>query len=335
MPIRVAINGFGRIGRQVARQLLCQDWPELQLVAINTLQDIQASAFLLKHDSTSGPFDAQVCNGKQALLVNGQPLPYYSIANPSELPWHEAEVDIVVESTGCFTRDKQATGHLAAGAQKVLITAAADQVDATLVQGINHQDYDPDHHNLISASSCTTNCLAPALKILDQNFGIKQAMATFLHSYTSSQPLSDACGKDLRRSRSAITNIIPTTTSAETQIPMLLPSLQGRFKASAIRVPSPLTHLADLTAKLNRQVSRQDLLDVFNQAADHEMKGIIRLSNHPLVSIDFRGAQHSCILDTENISVYGDFLKMLIWHDNETSYCCRILDLLSHIGIYL
>ena len=333
MEIRVAINGFGRIGRQVARHILALPLPGIRLVAINTLEDIGECAFLLHHDSNHGLFPHPVTTEKGMLLVAGhQPIRMYSLPNPTDLPWKEQAIDIVIESSGKLINDNKAQGHLQAGAKKLIITAAAPNADLTICYGVNHAAYNPKAHRIISASSCTTNCIAPVIQIINSYFGFRSGLATFLHSYTSGQPLLDTFSKDLRRSRNAATNIIPTTTSAEEQVPLVIPATKDRFRAIAIRIPTPVVHLADLTVTLPRPIARRDLIAAFQEEAQQSMQGIVALSDQPLVSIDFKNNRCSAIIDRMSIMTSGELIKILVWHDNEFSYSGRIIDLITYIG---
>lgn len=333
MKIRVAINGFGRIGRQVAKLILTNKPGNLELVAVNTLEKIETCAFLLKYDSTQGILPANVQSERTFLFVDDNPpISFLTYPDPSSLPWKSLDIDLVVECSGNCSDKNTATMHLKAGAKKVLITAATSNCDITLCHGVNNCEYDPVFHNLISASSCTTNCVAPVAKVIDAAFGIDSGMATFLHSYTSSQPVLDSFGEDPRRSRSAALNIIPTTTSAEHQLPIILPQLKGRFKAIAIRIPTSIVHLADFTIKLKRNASKGALQNALESAANQEMKGIIAISHVPLVSVDYKKSSYSSVVDFEASKSYNDLVKLLIWHDNEFSYSSRVVDLISFIS---
>jgi glyceraldehyde 3-phosphate dehydrogenase len=333
MSIRVAINGFGRIGRQIARLILTNSTSQIKLVAVNSVEEINSCAFLLKHDSTHGLFLPEINIIDAKLQVgNHQPIPFFNHVDPQNTPWTKFDVDIVIESTGQFTHNHAAEKHLAAGTKKVIITAATDFPDVTICSGVNNQDYQKEDHNVISASSCTTNCIAPIVKTIIDNFGFVSGMATFLHSYTGSQPLLDSFQKDLRRSRSAALSIIPTTTSAEHQLPLILPETAGRFNAIAIRVPTPLTHLADFTVKIGRPVTRDEFFKVFQDAASQSMKDIISLNNQQLVSVDYKKSHYSSVIDINSTKIYNNLVKMILWHNNEYSYSCRVIDLVNFVG---
>lgn len=337
MKFRIAINGFGRIGRQVAKIILANRDDSLELVAINSVEDIETCAFLLRHDSTQR---VPTCNIdiRDSTLVfdDSPPISFFHFQTAQDLPWKDLGINLVVECSGTCTGTrrgkKSASEHLRAGAQKVLITAAATDSDITLCHGVNNALYDPLRHHLISASSCTTNCIAPVAKVIHDAFGIERGMATFLHSYTSNQPVLDSFGSDLRRSRSAALNIIPTTTSAENQLPIILPFLRDKFKAIAIRIPSPVVHLADFTIKIQRDISHEELFGVLDSAALKEMKDILSVSRQPLVSIDHRQSRFSSVVDFHGTKSYNDLVKILIWHDNEFSYSNRVVDLISFIS---
>jgi glyceraldehyde 3-phosphate dehydrogenase len=333
MKIRIAINGFGRIGRQVARLILAHQNRGMELAAINTIEDIQSCVFLLKHDSTRGICPSLIkTEGSSIIIDDNAAISFLNCLNPTDLPWKRENIDLVVECTGNGSLNNSPAAHLQAGARKVLITAASAFSEITLCHGVNNAVYNPEIHNLISSSSCTTNCIAPVAKVVNDVFGIEYGMATFLHSYTNNQPVLDTFCDDLRRSRSAAMNIIPTTTSAEHQLPLILPSLEGRFKAMAIRVPTPAVHLADFTMKLQKNASKDDLFHALEDAAAHEMKGIISIAQEPLVSIDYRKSFFSSTVDFAATQSYDDFVKILIWHDNEFSYSNRVVDLISFIG---
>ena len=334
MAIRIALNGFGRIGRQITRLLFSQFGAGVELLAINSLETIDLAAHLLRYDSNHGIFEKSVTidGSGHCLVIDGQPVRFLNQSDPSVLPWHQLEIDLVIEASGHLTHRHQAERHLQAGARKVLITAAAHSPDITLCLGVNHDAYRPDHHHIVSGSSCTTNCLAPAVKLLNDHFTIQSSLATFLHSYTSSQHLLDLGGKDFRRMRAAPRSIIPTTTSAAQQLPVVIPELIGRFDALAIRVPTPEVHLASFSALVRRHTTPDEIIAVFNQAASGPLKGILAVSDAPLVSIDFKGGIPSSVLDAASIKVVmGDMIQLMIWHDNESSYCQRIIALVRYM----
>jgi len=331
MSIKIAINGFGRIGRQITRLLASGPWAGVELRAINSLEPIAQAAHLLRYDSNHGVFATSVATEGQILRIGGHAIPFLNQPDPSLLPWRDLGIDLVIEASGGLTRGRQAHLHREAGAAKVLITAAADAPDITLCLGVNHDLYRPDEHHVVSGSSCTTNCLAPAAKVLHDEFTILSAQATFLHSYTISQPLLDLNGHDPRRMRAAGLNIIPTTTSASQQLPLVIPELAGRFSATAVRVPTPEVHLAYLTAKLARQTTPAEVVSAFVRAADGPFHGIIQVCAQPLVSVDFKENAASSILDAESVKVLADLIQIMIWHDNESSYCKRMIDLVRYM----
>jgi glyceraldehyde 3-phosphate dehydrogenase len=334
MAIRIALNGFGRIGRQITR-LLCSEYGAgIELKAINTLESIDCAAHLLRHDSNHGPFGHTVAGHGHELFIADQAIRFLNQPEPSLLPWRELGIDVVIEASGQLTHRPQACQHRKAGAAKVLITAAAHDPDLTLCLGVNQDAYQTDRHHIISASSCTTNCLAPVAKLINDRFTIHTGLATFLHSYTSSHNLLDVQrGDDLRRMRATGKNIIPTTTSANHQLPEVIPALRGKFAAVAIRVPTPEVHLASFTALVDGPTTREEVMALFTEAAQGLLHGILAVSALPLVSIDFKGSAPSAILDAETIQVMGgNMIQLMIWHDNESSYCKRIIDLVRYVA---
>ena len=328
MAIRVAINGFGRIGRQLTRLMLQSPSEIYELYAINSLEKIEVAAHLLKYDSVHGTYPGEISIQQDHLVVDGYKIKYLSEKQPVNLPWKKHNIIIVAECSGKYTAGNLAAQHLTAGAKKILITAASKNPDKTLCVGVNLNEYDEQKHNIISGSSCTTNAIAPLLKILNETIGISACLATFLHSYTNSQPLLDTGGPDLRRARAAITSILPTTTSAVQQIPELLPGLAGKFDGLAVRVPTPDIHLADLTIRAHNTISIIDLLNELKKASKTTLQGILQVSDIPLVSIDNKGSQYSCIVDGQSVIIQGNIIKLLIWHDNESSYAKRMLELI-------
>jgi glyceraldehyde 3-phosphate dehydrogenase len=332
MSIRIAINGFGRIGRQLTRILCTDSYKGLKLVAVNTLENCATAAHLLKYDSIQGVAEADISANSNGLRIAGSAIPFYHEPAPGNIPCQNNKVDVVIECSGHFTNGRQAADHLKAGAKRVVITAAATNPDITICMGVNQESFSPTHHKIISGSSCTTNCLAPIAKLINDNWGIKSALATFIHSSTNNQHLLDTGDIDPRRARAAGLNLIPCKTSAAHQIPLVIPQLRHKFEALAIRVPTPDVHLADFTVQLNKNISRSNLLEALQEAADGELDKIMRLSDAPLVSIDFRNASHSCIIDTNQIQVNNNLIKILIWHANEFSYCQRIIDLVRLVG---
>jgi len=333
MTINIALNGFGRIGRQLTR-LLSSEWGNgLRLVAINALEPLATAAHLLRYDSSQGTFAQAVSTMGQGLIIAEQPpIPFLNQADTSRLPWSALEVDLVIEASGQATDRPSASRHLQAGARQVLITAAATNPDITLCLGVNQQDYRPSQHRIVSGSSCTTNCLAPAAKLINDTFRISSCLTTFLHSYTSNQHLLDLPGPDLRRMRGVGGNLIPTPTSSVRQIPEVIPELRGKFDAIAVRVPTPRMHLASMTTLIERPTTREEVLNCFREAAEGRLQGIVAVSEAPLVSTDALGMSPSCVLDAGSIRVIGNLLQLMIWHDNESSYCKRMLDLVRYVG---
>jgi len=334
MAIKIAINGFGRIGRQITRLLSSTFGTGLELLAINSLEPIDVAAHLLRHDSNHGAFRESVAVDGQNLVIGSKKgVRFLNLSDPRHLPWRQLGIDLVIEASGQSTERHQADLHLKSGARKVLITAAAQDPDITLCMGVNHSAYRLDLHHIVSGSSCTTNCLAPAAKLVNDRFHIQTCLATFLHSYTSSQHLLDLPGHDLRRMRGVGRNIIPTSTSSVQQIPEVIPELRGNFDAVAIRVPTPQVHLASFTALLHRSTTTDEILSVFNEAAANRLQGILAVSDAPLVSVDYKGSDPSCVLDAGSIKVMDNMLQLMIWHDNESSYCKRMLDLVRYMTL--
>lgn len=334
MAIKIAINGFGRIGRQITRLLSSSFGAGIELLAINSLEPIDIAAHLLKYDSNHGPFRGSVAiEGKKIVLDGGPGICFLNQADPRQLPWQQMGIDLVIEASGQATERQQASRHLQAGADKVLITAAAHNPDITLCMGVNQQSYRPQQHHIISGSSCTTNCLAPAAKLINDAFHITTCLATFLHSYTSNQQLLDLPGQDLRRMRGAGRNIIPTSTSSVQQIPEVIPELTNKFDAIAIRVPTPQVHLASFTALIEHQTTAKKILDLCLEASTKQLQGVLAISDAPLVSIDHKCSDASCVIDAGCITVMDNMLQLMIWHDNESSYCKRMLDLVRYIAL--
>jgi glyceraldehyde 3-phosphate dehydrogenase len=330
MAVKVGINGFGRIGRNIMRAALGQK--DVDFVAVNDLTNTETLAHLLKYDSILGNLHATVTASGDSIDVDGDKFKVLSLKDPAELPWKELGVEVVFEGTGRFTDRDSAAKHLSAGAKKVIITAPAKKPDLTVVMGVNHEAYDPGKHHIISNASCTTNCLAPAAKVLHESFGIKKGWMTTVHSYTNDQQLLDLPHKDLRRARAAALSIIPTTTGAATAVGEVLPQLKGRLDGIAMRVPTANVSVVDLAAILDRQTSAKDVNAAFTAAASGPLKGILQVSHEPLVSIDFRGNANSSIIDAAYTSVMdGDFVKILAWYDNEWGYSSRCVDLLRFL----
>ena len=331
MAIKVGINGFGRIGRNIMRAAM--DDKSIDIVAVNDLTSAETLAHLLKYDSILGNLKADIAAKGDRITVNKDEFQVLSVKDPAQLPWKDLGVDFVFESTGLFTDRDAAAKHLTAGAKKVVITAPAKKPDITVVLGVNADRYEPSKHHIISNASCTTNCLAPVAKVLHETFGIRKGWMTTVHSYTNDQNLLDLPHKDLRRARAAAMSIIPTTTGAATAVGEVLPELKGRLDGIAMRVPTPNVSVVDLAAVVDRKTSAEEVNAAFKAAADGALKGILEYVTAPLVSIDFRGNPHSSSLDAQYTSVMdGDFVKVLSWYDNEWGYSSRCVDLLRFLS---
>ena len=327
MAVKVGINGFGRIGRNIMRAAMKHK--DIDFVAVNDLTNAATLAHLLKYDSVIGNLDADVKATGDGISVNGDEFKVLAIKDPAQLPWKDLGVDVVFESTGIFTDRDGAAKHLTAGAKKVIITAPAKKPDVTVVLGVNEGSYDPAKHQIISNASCTTNCLAPVAKVLHGSFGIKKGWMTTVHSYTNDQQLLDLPHKDLRRARAAALSIIPTTTGAASAVGEVMPDLKGKLDGISMRVPTPNVSCVDLAAVLGKNTTTEEVNAAFKAAADGAMKGILEYVEEPLVSIDFRGNAHSSIIDAPYTKVMdGDFVKVLSWYDNEWGYSNRCVDLL-------
>jgi glyceraldehyde 3-phosphate dehydrogenase len=330
MAVKVGINGFGRIGRNIMRAALGRS--DVDFVAVNDITDAKTLAHLLKYDSVLGNLTANVEGREAAIAVNGDEFKVLSIKDPGQLPWKDLGVDVVFECTGKFTKRDDAAKHLAAGAKKVVITAPATGPDVTLVLGVNDAAYDKSKHHIISNASCTTNCLAPLAKVLHDSFTIRRGWMTTVHAYTNDQNLLDLPHKDMRRARAAAMSIIPTTTGAAKAVGEVLPALKGRLDGIAMRVPTPNVSVVDLVAELEKKASSDEVNAALKAAADGPLKGIIQFCTDPLVSIDFRGNSHSCIVDAAYTKVMdGDFVKLMAWYDNEWGYSTRCVDLLERL----
>ncbi|MBN1470836.1 MAG: type I glyceraldehyde-3-phosphate dehydrogenase [Syntrophaceae bacterium] len=330
MPVRIAINGFGRIGRLVFRA--GYKTKDMEFVALNDLADAKTLAHLLKYDSTHGTLDADVKLGNNFITVDGKEIKTFSVREPETLPWKDMGVDVVLESTGKFTDKTGAGRHIEAGAQKVVISAPAKNPDVTFVLGVNQEVYDKNKHHIISMGSCTTNCLAPIVKILHQEFGIEYGLMTTIHSFTNDQVVLDEPHKDLRRARAAALSMIPTTTGAARAIAEVIPEMKGKLDGLAIRVPTPNVSLVDFVATLSKSTTRNEINDKFREYAQSAMKGILACSEEELVSRDFNGNKHSSIVDMPNTTVIGgNMVKILSWYDNEKGFSNRMLELLSFI----
>jgi glyceraldehyde 3-phosphate dehydrogenase len=332
MATRVGINGFGRIGRQSLKAII-ERTPELEVVAVNDIVDVEMNALLFKHDSTYGTYSGTVSHTDDAIVVDGREIKVLKETEPANLPWKGLGVDIVIESTGRFTDADKARAHLAAGARKVIISAPAKKEDVTIVLGVNEAAYDPARHDIISNASCTTNCLAPAAKVVHDGWTIKRGLMNTIHSYTNDQRILDVAHKDPRRARSAGLNIIPTTTGAAKALALVIPDLKGRFDGFSLRVPTPTVSVVDFTAELERETTVEELNAAFKAAAEGPMKGILGLCEEPLVSSDFRGDSRSSIVDAASTMVLGgDFVKVIAWYDNEWGYSCRVADLAAYVA---
>ena len=331
MATKIGINGFGRIGRNVFRASLSK--ADIEIVAINDLTDAKTLAHLLKYDSVHGILDAEVKAGENCIYVNGKEIKVLAEMDPAKLPWGELGVDIVVESTGRFTQRDKAAAHLAAGAKKVIISAPAKEEDITIVMGVNHDKYDAANHHVISNASCTTNCLAPFAKVLNDNFGIKRGLMTTVHAYTNDQRILDLPHKDLRRARAAGQSIIPTTPGAARAVALVLPELKGKLNGFAMRVPTPNVSVVDLVAELEKPATAEEINAKLTEAAEGELKGVLGYTDEPLVSKDFCGNANSSIVDGLSTMVIEDnMVKVVSWYDNEWGYSNRVLDLASYIA---
>ncbi len=330
MAIRVGINGFGRIGRNVLRAGLNRT--ELEFVAVNDLTDAKTLAHLLKYDSVHGRFGVNVEGKKDSLLIDGKEIKVFALKDPAQLPWRDLGVDVVLESTGKFTDREGGAKHLEAGAKKVIISAPAKSPDVSLVLGVNEKDYDPSKHHIISMGSCTTNCLAPIAKILVDEFGVEYGLMTTIHAYTNDQVILDFPHKDLRRARAAGMSMIPTTTGAATALSLVIPELKGKMDGMAIRVPTPNVSVVDLVVGLKKETTVENLNNIFKSYAEGKLKGILSYCEEPLVSIDFNGNPHSSIVDGTSTKVIGGKLaKILSWYDNEWGFSNRMVELILYL----
>jgi len=332
LAIRVAINGFGRIGRLYFRAAI-ETGANIDFVAVNDLTDAKTLAHLLKYDSVHGRFPGTVELKNGNLVVNGKEIKVVSQPDPAKLPWGELDVYLVIESTGRFRDRESASKHLQAGAKKVLISAPAKEPDITIVKGVNDHEYDPEKHTILSNASCTTNCVAPVAKVLDENFGVEKAIMTTAHAYTNDQRLLDLVHRDLRRARAAALSIIPTTTGAAVAATVVYPKLQGRMNGLALRVPVPNVSIVDLTALLSRNVTKEEVNEAFKRAAEGELKGILAYTEEPIVSVDVNHDPHSAIVDgLSTMVVGGNLVKVLAWYDNEWGFSCRMAEVTELIG---
>jgi glyceraldehyde 3-phosphate dehydrogenase len=331
MKARIAINGFGRIGRMVFRKAIMED--KLEIAAINASYPAETLAHLIKYDSIHGPFNGEVIALESELIVNGKRVKLLSNRNPEQLPWGEMGVDIVIEATGKFNSREKASLHLDAGAKKVILTAPGKNEDVTIVMGVNDDMLDIEQHQIISNASCTTNCLAPVAKVLDEKFGIENGLMTTIHSYTNDQKNIDNPHKDLRRARACAQSIIPTTTGAAKALALVLPQLKGKLHGLSLRVPTPNVSLVDLVVDLKKNVTAEEVNNAFIEAANGPLKGILGFTTEPLVSVDFNSNEHSAIIDGLTTMVMGtNKVKVLAWYDNEWGYSCRVVDLTLHVA---
>jgi glyceraldehyde 3-phosphate dehydrogenase len=331
MAIKVGINGFGRIGRNVMRS--CLGDADIQFVAVNDLTDTRTLAHLLKYDSVMGNLDHAITASGDSITVEGDTFRVFAEKDPGAIPWEEVGAEIVIESTGRFTKAEDASKHLRGSVKKVIISAPAKGEDITIVLGVNESAYDPAKHNIISNASCTTNCLAPVAKVIHEKFGIKNALMNTIHSYTNDQQLLDLPHKDLRRARAAAVSMIPTSTGAAKAVALVIPELKGRFDGISVRVPTPDVSLVDVVMNVEKPTSTEEVNQVLKDAANEELKGILAFCEEPLVSIDYRGNPHSSIIDAENTKVLdGTFVKILSWYDNEWGYSCRVRDLVKFVA---
>jgi len=332
MAIRVGINGFGRIGRQVLKAMREYYPNDIDIVAFNDLGDLNTMAHLFRYDSNYGVYKGKVEVGDGTITIDGDVIKALSVRNPAELPWGDLGVDIVIESTGIFTKKSDAIKHIEAGAKKVIISAPAKEEDITIVLGVNEENYDSANHHVISNASCTTNCLAPAAKVVNDTYGIEKAFMTTIHSYTNDQQILDLPHKDLRRARAAAVNIIPTTTGAAKAVSLVIPELQGKFDGMAVRVPTPTGSLVDFVATVEKTPDKDELIAAFEAAAAGRMKGYLDVSHEPLVSHDYIGNPFSSTIDALSTDVAGNLVKVITWYDNEWGYSCRTADLTKFVG---
>ncbi len=333
MAVKVGINGFGRIGRNIFRAAKKHGAGEIEFVAVNDLTDANTLAHLLKYDSNFGVYEGEVIAGDNEITVDGNPIKVLAIRNPAELPWKDLGVDVAIESTGLFTARENASKHLDAGAKKVVISAPAKNPDLTVVMGVNHGNYNPDSHHIISNASCTTNCLTPVAKVVMDNFGIVKGLMTTIHSYTNDQSILDLPHKDLRRARAAAVSMIPTSTGAAKAVSEVIPELKGKMDGMAIRVPTPNVSVVDVVFHLEKDTTKEELNSALKNASENELKAVLQYTEEPLVSKDFNGNPHSSIVDGLSTNVIdGNLAKVLSWYDNEWGFSNRVLDLINLIS---
>ena len=332
MATRVGINGFGRIGRQVLRAIKERHPDKLEVVAINDLSDPETNAHLFKYDTNYGRYPGTVEAGSDSITVDGDAVKVLAERNPADLPWGDLGADIVIESTGIFTNAEQAGGHLTGGAKKVIISAPATGEDITLVLGVNEGEYDPSQHNIMSNASCTTNCLATMVKVVNDAFGVERGLMSTIHSYTNDQKILDQVSSDLRRARAGAMNIIPTTTGAARAVGLVLPELDGKIHGMAFRVPTSTVSVTDFVATTSKDASAGEVNEAYKQAASGSLKGLLDYTDEPLVSIDFKQDPHSAIIDGQStMSMGGNMVKVVGWYDNEWGYSCRTADLAAFL----
>jgi glyceraldehyde 3-phosphate dehydrogenase len=331
MTVKVAVNGFGRIGRMAFRAAYDRD--DIEIIALNDLTDPHTLAHLLKYDSVHGILKQEVGSDKDNIIVDGKIIRVLSEKDPNKLPWKDLGIDLVLECTGLFTEKTQASKHINAGAKKVIISAPATNPDITVVLGVNHNKYEAAKHTIISNASCTTNSLAPVCKVLLENFGIEKGFMTTVHSYTSDQRILDFPHKDLRRARAAALSMVPTTTGAAKAISLVIPELEGKMHGMALRVPTPNVSATDLVVQVSKQTSAEEVNKTFKEASERSLKGILGYTDKPLVSCDFNGITESTVVDSlSTMSIGGDLVKVLAWYDNEFGYANRLVDLAVYIG---
>lgn len=330
MTLKMAINGFGRIGRVVFREAMKQE--DIEIVAINDLTDANMLAHLLKYDSVHGVYDADVTADGEYLVVNGKKIRVYEERDPAALPWGELDIDVVIESTGIFANEEGLNKHIEAGAKKVILSAPAKGEVTTLVMGVNHEDYNPETDHIVSNASCTTNCLAPVVKVLNDKFGVKRGLMTTVHAYTNDQRILDTPHSDYRRARAAAESMIPTTTGAASAVTKVIPALKGKLDGMAVRVPTPNVSLVDFVAELEKDVTVEEINAALKDASENELKGIMAYTELPLVSRDYNGNPASSAVDAQSTMVLeNDMVKVLSWYDNETAYSARCIDLALHM----
>ena len=333
MATRIGINGFGRIGRQVTRAIIELYPQKLQVAAVNDLADARTNAHLFRYDTNYGIYPGTVEARDSSLVIDGREIRVFSERDPAAIPWSELGVELVVESTGIFTDAEKAAAHIRGGAKKVIISAPARNEDITIVLGVNDQGYDAAQHKIVSNASCTTNCFAPMVKVLHDSFGVQHGLMSTVHSYTNDQKILDQVHEDLRRSRAAAMNIVPTSTGAARAVGIVLPELSGKLHGMAFRVPTATVSVTDFVATLSRKVTVEEVNTAFKEAADGPLKGVLQYCDEPLVSSDFKGNPHSCIFDAlSTIVMQGDMVKILGWYDNEWGYSCRTADLCAFMA---